>query len=164
MPADIKLLGSSQRELFPKHLFLVEISPDISAGFQKCSELSVEAAAIEYWEGGSIIPYKIPGRLTFTDITLERGASTSPKFFQWMQSVGDAAQGIFPTRGAGWLTPDYMEQIDVIQLDRDGITTLRVWTLYNAWPSKFVAGDWDNTVDEAVIESLTLKYDYFEIS
>ena len=39
----------------------------------------------------------------------------------------------------------------------------RRWTLYGAWPTKFVAGEWDNSSDENVIESVTLTYDYFEM-
>lgn len=50
-----------------------------------------------------------------------------------------------------------------MQQDRDG-TTLRRWSLSRAWPVKFVAGDWDNESDENVIESVTLTYDFFELS
>ncbi len=32
-----------------------------------------------------------------------------------------------------------------------------------AWPIKFVAGEWDNESDENVIESVTLTYDFFEL-
>ena len=48
------------------------------------------------------------------------------------------------------------------QQDRDG-TTLRRWSLSRAWPTKFVAGEWDNESDENVIESVTLTYDFFEL-
>jgi len=50
----------------------------------------------------------------------------------------------------------------VVQLDRDG-SELRRWTLYNAWPTKFNAGEWDNEADENVIEQVTLTFDYFDI-
>jgi len=50
----------------------------------------------------------------------------------------------------------------VLQQDRDG-TTLRRWSLSRAWPTKFVAGEWDNESDENVIESVTLTYDFFEL-
>jgi phage tail sheath protein FI len=46
--------------------------------------------------------------------------------------------------------------------DRDG-TTLRRWSLARAWPTKFVAGEWDNESDENVIEQVTLAYDFFEL-
>jgi hypothetical protein len=35
--------------------------------------------------------------------------------------------------------------------------------LSRAWPTKFVAGEWDNESDEYVIESVTLTYDFFEL-
>lgn len=162
MASDIRMLGS-QRELFPKHQFLVEVEPGMSAGFQKCGELSYEVAKIEYWEGGSMIPWKAPGRVTMADVSLERGASSSRKFYEWAMLVCDASVGNFPTRGAGALTPSYLKDIDIIQLDRDGMTELRIWRVYNCWAQKFVAGEWDNTADEAVIESMTLTYDFFEL-
>ena len=48
------------------------------AAFQKMSELSGEFADIEYFEGGALIPIKVPGRLTYADVTLERG-----RFLLW---------------------------------------------------------------------------------
>jgi hypothetical protein len=33
-------------------------------------------ANVQYHEGGSLIPNKSPGRLTFSDVTLERGATS----------------------------------------------------------------------------------------
>jgi hypothetical protein len=35
--------------------------------------------------------------------------------------------------------------------------------LSRAWPTKFVAGEWDNESDENVIEQVTLAYDFFEL-
>jgi hypothetical protein len=35
--------------------------------------------------------------------------------------------------------------------------------MVRAWPTKFVAGDWDNDADEIVMESVTLTYDWFEL-
>ena len=39
-----------------KFKFVVEVDLFGSAAFQKCSELSVEAANVQYFEGGSLIP------------------------------------------------------------------------------------------------------------
>lgn len=158
----VRILGN-QRELHPKHQFIVEIDGVSSTGFSKMSELSQEHAKIEYWEGGSIIPWKVPGRTTMSDVTLEHGASSDQDFYLWAQSVTNAAAGSFPTRGAGDNTPTYMRNLDIIQLDRDGTTALRSWRLHNAWVQKFVAGEWDNNTDEVVIEMLTLTYDYFTL-
>lgn len=163
MANDVKIVGG-QRELFPKHQFQVEIDTGWWAGFQTCSELSYEIAKIEHYEGGSAIPLKVPGRVTMTDITLERGASTSKKFHDWITQIVNAGSVVgSERRGTGYNTPDlYTKEIDIVQLDRDGTTEKRKWTLHKAWPTKYVAGDWDNNADEVVIESLTLTFDYFE--
>ena len=144
------------RSYHTKFKFVVEIDGIAYAGFQKCSELSVEAAKIEHWEGGAIIASKSPGRLTFSDITLERGATQDRDLFNWFSDVAIGSSGLG--------LPDvlYKRNLDIVQQDRDG-TTLRRWSITRAWAQKFVAGDWDNTADETVIESLTLTYDFFEL-
>jgi phage tail-like protein len=143
------------RSYFKKFKFIIECDGIVHAGFQKCSELSAEVAKVEYYEGGALIPNKSPGRLTFSDITLERGATIDQDLFKWFQDVANTASGL------GLLDPDYKRNLDIVQQDRDG-TTLRRWPIVGAWPTKFVAGEWDNESDENVIESVTLTYDYFD--
>ena len=75
------------RSFHKKFKFIVEIDDVGHAGFQKCSELSVEVANVQYFEGGSLIPNKSPGRLTFSDVTLERGATEDRDLFDWFQDV-----------------------------------------------------------------------------
>jgi len=145
------------RTFHKRFKFIVEIDDIAHAGFQKCSELSVEVANVQYHEGGSLIPNKSPGRLTFSDVTLERGATSDQELLDWFQDVAVTSSGL------GLTDYDYKRNLDIVQQDRDG-TTLRRWTLVNAWPVKFVAGEWDNESDENVIESVTLTYDFFEIA
>jgi phage tail-like protein len=136
---------------------IVDENDDVGhAGIQKCSELSVEVANVQYFEGGSLIPNKSPGRLTFADVTLERGATQDRDLFDWLQDVAITSSGL------GLTDVFYKRNLDIVQQDRDG-TTLRRWSLSRAWPVKFVAGDWDNEADENVIESVTLTYDFFEL-
>ena len=144
------------RSFHKKFAYLVEVDELQSAGFQKCSELSVEVANVQYFEGGSLIPNKSPGRLTFSDVTLERGATQDRDLFDWFEDVAGTASGL------GLTDPMYKRNGDIVQQDRDG-TTLRRWSLFQAWPIKFVAGDWDNESDENVIESVTLTYDLFDL-
>jgi phage tail-like protein len=149
------ILGTP-RTFHKRFRFLVEAEL-ASAGFQKCSELSVEVASIEYFEGGSLIPSKSPGRLKFADVTLERGATRDQDLFDWFSQVADAAAN------TGLVEPKFKRNIAIVQQDRDG-TTLRRWSLSGAWPIKFVAGAWDNESDENVIESVTLTYDFFTLA
>ncbi len=112
---------------------------------------------MQYFEGGSLIPNKSPGRLTFADVTLERGATQDRALFDWFQDVAITSSGL------GLNDVFYKRNLDIVQQDRDG-TTLRRWSLSRAWPVKFVAGDWDNEADENVIESVTLTCDFFELA
>jgi phage tail-like protein len=144
------------RSFHKKFKFIVEIDGVGHAGFQKCSQLSVEVANVQYFEGGTLIPNKSPGRLTFADVTLERGATQDKDLFDWFQDVANTASGL------GLNDVEYKRNLDIVQQDRDG-TTLRRWSLTGAWPVKFVAGDWDNEADENVIESVTLTYDSFKL-
>lgn len=144
------------RTFHKKFKFLVELDDIGHAGFQKCSELSVEVANVQYFEGGALIPNKSPGRLTFSALTLERGATQDRNLFDWFHDVALTASGL------GLTGVSYKRNLDIVQQDRDG-TTLRRWSVTRAWPVKFVAGDWDNEADENVIESVTLTYDFFEL-
>jgi phage tail-like protein len=144
------------RTFHKKFKFIVEIDGVASAGFQKCSELSIEVANVEYHEGGALIPHKSPGRLKFADVTLERGATLDHDLFDWLSEVADASAN------AGLNEPEFKRNLDIVQQDRDG-STLRRWSLTGAWPVKFVAGAWDNEADENVIESVTLTYDFFQL-
>ncbi len=143
------------RSYHKKFKFIVEIDGLTYAGFQKCSELSADVAKIEHHEGGSLIPHKSPGRVTFSDVTLERGATKDEELFTWFKQVANVAAN------SGLVDDQYKRNGDVVQQDRDG-KTLRRWKLAKAWPTKFVAGEWDNDADENVIEKMTLTYDFFD--
>lgn len=147
-----------RRKLHEKFKFLVLSNRFGTAKFQKMGELSKEFAEIGYYEGGAIIPIKDPGRLTYADVTLDRGSSGDFFFHDWALTVADAAAG---DGGAGLVAPDFKtDDFTVRQLDRDN-STLQEWDMIGVWAKKYVAGDWDNTADEVVIEALTLSYDYF---
>lgn len=144
------------RTFHKRFKFVVEIDGIASAAFRSCSELSVEIAKVEHHEGGVIIPDKTPGRVTFTDVTLERGATIDRDMWDWLLEVANVAAN------SGQLDPTYKRNLDIVQQERDG-STVRRWRLSNAWPVKFIAGDWDNETDENNIESVTLTYDSFEL-
>ncbi|KKN72174.1 hypothetical protein LCGC14_0413110 [marine sediment metagenome] len=144
------------RSFHDKFKFLVEIDGVLSAAFNKCGELSAEFAKIEYSEGGTLIPNKTPGRMTFADVTLERGVASDLDLFLWFSQTGIASANF------GLPEPAYKRDLDIVQKDRDN-TTLRRWHLNNAWVLKFVAGEWDNDADEKAIEMVTLTYDFFEL-
>ena len=148
------------RVLHEKFKFLVE-SPRFggtAAAFNKCSELEMSVEVVQYREGGRLIPYKVPGLVSFSDVTLERGTSDNQQFFTWVQDVATVAGG---GGGTGAPAPAFREDLSIRQLRRDNAPT-RIWDLYGAWPPKFVAGSWDNDANEVTMESLTLTFDFFD--
>lgn len=145
------------RSFHKKFKFLVEIDKLGYSGFQKCSEISAEIAKIEHFEGGALAADKSPGRVTFSDPTLERGATKDVELFTWFKEVANVAAN------AGLIDDQYKRNADVVQQDRDN-KTLRRWRLFKAWPTKFVAGEWDNDADENVIEKVTLTFERFDLA
>lgn len=156
----------SPRSFHKKFKFVIEIDSIAYAGFNKCSELSMEIAKIEYYEGGALIPKKDPGRVTVSDITIERAACSDQDLWNWLKQVVDLTAdggGGTGAQGQGLRDPLFRRDFDIVQLERDG-EELRRWTITGAWPTKFVAGEWDNDADENVIETLTLAIDKFDLT
>ena len=150
------MIIGTPRDFHKKFKFVVDIDGLGSAAFRSSSELSFEIAKIEHHEGGVLTADPDPGRVSFSDVTLERGASADRDLYDWALEVANVAAN------AGLVSPQFKRMAEIVQLDRDG-TELRRWRLHRAWPTKFVAGDWDNESDENVIESITLTYHFFEL-
>ena len=140
-----------QRNYHKKFTFLVEIAGVVSAGFQTCGELAIEAAKIEHHEGGSLIPNKSLGRVTVPDVELTRGATDDLDVWDWIQQA--------VALGGVQSDEQIKKSIDIVQQNRNGLEIQR-WTLVNAFPVRWSSGDWDNNADENRIEKLTLTYDY----
>jgi phage tail-like protein len=146
--------------------FFVEIEGVTRLRFKNCSELASEFETIEHYEGGVAIPNKTAGRMTFDDITLERGVVTGDfDLYEWHLQAGNpsisAPQGPGIGTGVGAGNGGYKRNLSIVQLDIDG-SELRRWRVYGAWAKRFVVGAWDNDADEVTIESVTLTYDFFE--
>jgi phage tail-like protein len=138
-----------------KYRFVVEIDDFARAAFTKCSALEAEIAKVETWEGGALTAQKEPGRVTFTDVTLERGATADQDCYTWFKDTVQA------WRDAGRVSPEYLRNADIVAMDRAG-NEVRRWTLEESWPTKFVAGEWDNEADETTVEMLTLAFRLFK--
>lgn len=145
------------RSFHHRFLFLLEVDGFLNAGFSKFGPLQADVAKVEHYEGGSLIPDKSAGRVSFPDITGERGATSDLDLYRWFLDTANIAAN------AGLIEPLYKRNCSLVQLARDR-TVRRRWNVYNAFPVSFVAGDWDNDTDEVTIETVTLAYDYFELA
>ncbi len=139
--------------------FVVEVGAGESGGivrarFRTCSEISAEIGKSEIHHGGSVIPFKMPGRLTFSDATLEYGATSDGSLFAWFAQTAIAGGAI---GGNGFA---FKRPVSIVEQDRVG-STLNRWHLAASFPTKFMAGEWDNESDDFTISSVTLTYDFF---
>ena len=51
------------------------------------------------------------------------------------------------------------KNVTITLFDDDGSTALAVWTLTNAWPSKYTAPDFNASSSEIAFESVELVYE-----
>lgn len=135
-----------------KFLFSVEIDGLDVAWFESCSSLEAEIGVVEQHEGGNInVADQSPGKVKFPAVTLSIGATDNDELYQWWLQVVDAAANL------GDVDKGYKKSLSIVQRDRDGSVKKR-YNLAEAWPSKFVAGEWDAKSEENVMESVTLTY------
>lgn len=140
-----------------KWKFVVEIDRIAVAGFSKCDGLGFDIAVTEHYEGGAMIPDKVPHKVKFQNLTLERGACQDQDIYNWILEVANAAAG------TGLADPAFKRNLDIVQQDRDG-SEMERYRVYNAFPVHFdpAVGGWDNNVDENRMEQVVLAYDRWE--
>ena len=149
-----------------KYNFEVFISGLTDASFSTCSEPVATTGEAQLWQGGSLIPIKEPARMTFNDITLERGMSRDILLWDWYRSFNSAAN-VGGTQGQGAAMPThgsalaYKRGAFIQQKDRAGFGVENIH-LFNAWPKEVSLGDFSNDADEFRIERVVLAYDWFD--
>jgi phage tail-like protein len=140
-----------------RFLFAVEIDGLEVAWFTTVGSLEAEITVIEQHEGGVLTAAdKSLGKVKFPDITCTIGATNNRELYDWWLQVVDVAAN------SGLVDAAYKKNIAIVQKDRDG-TTKRRWNLYDAFPMKFKAGEWDASAEENVMQEVTFAYRYFEL-
>jgi phage tail-like protein len=128
--------------------FRVEIEGIQQAGFSECSSAGSHVEVVEYREGGEVASVrKLPGKISYPDITLKWGTTVSHELYDWhMQAVQGKIQ-----RKTG----------SVVQLDDTGTEQVR-WNFYNAWPSKWDGPAFSAKGNDVSIETMTLSCERLE--
>jgi phage tail-like protein len=139
----------SRNDPFKNYSFLVEIDGISSSSFREVSGLDSEADVIEYREGGDTLTSsrKLPGRVKYSNVTLERGLTTDRALWDWWQTVVD---GNVQRRG-----------VAITLLDDAGQAVLR-WRLREAWIAKVEFSDLDAESNEVAIETIELAHEGLE--
>lgn len=129
--------------------FSVQIGNVDYGGFAECSGLEAKTDVFEYEEGGlNDYKHKLPGRTSFTNVTLKRGMTDSDELWNWYAKV---IQGTIERK-----------EISIVQYNSQQ-KEMRRWNLDRAYPVKW-SGPAFNAGNNAVsIETLEIAYHGFEI-
>jgi len=138
-----------------KYRFRVEIDGIGSAAYKSCSEFTATLGEGLLWQGGAMTPIKETTRLTFADITLERGASRDLDLWNWFKQGADAAAD------RGLPSPATRRHGSVVQYDRASVPVER-HDFFDAACKEYSGGDWDNDSDDFRMERVVLSIRFFE--
>ena len=132
--------------------FLVqfELSPqeDGDTRFQEVSGLNVEVNLDTYNEGGeNRFVHRLPGRTKYPDLVLKRGLTTTSGLTSWCL---DALENF-----------NYQPTNLTVSLLDETHQPLLSWYVVNAIPIKYEIAGFNADQSQVVIESMTLRYEYF---
>ena len=123
----------------------------ISGYFASVDGLGSESEMIEQKitdAQGLAINRRIPGRLTWGDITLKRGVTANIDFFEWMRA---AVASPMSARRDG----------SIILYDAEK-TEIARWNFEKAWPSKVSGPSFSADSSEVMMEEVILVHEYIE--
>jgi phage tail-like protein len=130
--------------------FVVEVGKDAYGIFTECSGLEGTTEVIEHRQGGSRKVTKLPGRTTFSDITLKWGVTTRPELWTWRARI---MAGEKPT-------PKLSGSIVVFDLDNS--TEVARWNFSEGWPTKYIGPAFDARANEIAVETVVLAVEWLE--
>jgi phage tail-like protein len=129
-------------------IYIPDFGDEALAHFTDCSSLTVQVAAIKYTEGGnSPITYKLPGAVTYGDVTLKYGLTTSTDMYNWFLA---GVHGRIDYR-----------HVSIAMQDTQGQEKFR-WDLINAWPSTWTGAPLSAAAQTIAVEQVTVVYSYMK--
>ncbi|MBN1177968.1 MAG: phage tail protein [Anaerolineae bacterium] len=130
--------------------FGLEIEGKLTGFFTTVSGIGSESEVVEHKitnpDTGETIIQKIPGRLSWTDITLKRGVTSSVDVWEWRQQVVDG------------LVNDARTNCSIVAYNQSNEEIAR-WNLDNAWPSKVTGPEMDSGSQDYMVEEITIVHE-----
>ena len=130
-----------------------------TAAFSEVTGVEATVDVIEFRQGNanSLSPLKIPGLVKHGNVTLKFGYTLDSAFKTWIQECVSESRGEMPRNNV---------QIEMIDISggtpptaTETVTGTRVWTLTNAWVTKYNAPDLDAKTSDVAIESVEIAYE-----
>lgn len=114
--------------------------------FTEVGGLGVKVERISYREAGnSSIVRAIPGRVTYSAVTLRFGLTSSVDLWEWLTTAVDGRVS--------------RRNVSVVMLDSSGVAEVMRWNLINAWPEEWYGAPLDAMSRELAIETLVLAHE-----
>lgn len=130
--------------------FYVEIKGAIAASFTECSGLSVQIKKNVYQEGGVNDRQVIYlGHTEFADVTLKRGITDHPGFWNWLNEIFDETKKNDKSS---------RRNVNILVFNQAG-ETMMSWTLIGAVPITWKTPTLQADGNAVAIEELTLAYE-----
>jgi phage tail-like protein len=128
--------------------FLVEIDGIVQAGFADCSGFGSKVEVVEYREGGEEpTVHKMPGKVSYPDITLKWGVTKSRELYDWHLA---AVKGEIQRKNGS-----------IILQGSTGEEVVR-WNFFGAWPSGWDGADFSAKGNDVAIDTLTVSCERVE--
>ncbi len=133
-----------------KFRFGVEIKGIVQGWFTECSGLTVQREVIEHKEGGlNDYVHKLPGRVSYSNITLKRGIAGN-QLWRWFR------RGLYDGRVQ-------RRNVSIILYSGNRKKAKR-WNLTDAYPIKWTGPDFKTEGAEVAVETLELVHHGMEIT
>ncbi len=126
--------------------FLVELDDIAQGSFTECTGLGSTTEIIETREGGdNTTVRKLPGKTTFSDITLKWGLTSSTELWTWRQQVID---GNVVRRNGSIVVFDLSNHVEVAR-----------WNFFSAWPTKWEGPAFNAKGTDIAVDTLVLAHE-----
>ncbi|HMN62904.1 MAG TPA: phage tail protein [Anaerolinea sp.] len=129
------------------------------AGVSKVSALKRSIEVIEHREGGDpSTSRKLPGRVKYEAITLERGVTHDVDFEQWANKVWNYGSGL----GAEVSLKDFRKDV-IIEVYNEAGQLVLAYKVYRCWVSEYQAlPDLDSNANAVAIQHIKLENEGWE--
>jgi phage tail-like protein len=128
------------------------------AACKKMSKLSAGVEVVKFRAGNALsaVSEMLPGRVTYDPITMENGLTNDKAFHGWAEAL--IRNEFVP--GDRQKEPLFRKTVQIKVLDLDNRSEVRIYTLFNAWVSKYTAmSDLVGDANDVIIESIEIQYE-----
>jgi phage tail-like protein len=137
---------------YREYTFQIKWDGRTVAGVRRVSPLRRTVTVVEYRQASDpVTTQKLPGRVQYEPITLERGITHDPAFANWAAQVSGTAPGL-----------SFRKEVRLEVYDARG-KLFEVYKIYRCWPSEYVAvGGLETGSETGPFQSLTLENEGWE--